>query len=433
MFNLRSRLGCVALAGTLFLAACDLDLTDPNNPNQGDIVTTVSGLQELTVGLQATWGNELVDPVYITGLVTDEVGAIVPAFESYRQVDAGAAVDNNVGPSTEPWAGMFRVVAVANELLEYAPQVAMEPAMRSGMVALAHLYKGMALGALLQTYERIPLDVGLHNLNPEFATREAGLAAVLAELESARTQFQTTAPSAAFNALLAPGFDLPNTIDAMIARYALIAGDYARAEAAAQRVNLNILSEHRFSATDQNPIRDMFYGSGNAYALRAKQQFRLNAQPGDQRVGYWVTAAAIAGETGQLDHVSRYQLQDLSYPYYLPDEMRLILAEVHARRGELPQALILVNQVRTPCSSPLNEPVACLPALTLLDVPTQQAMLNQILLERKYELYLQGVRWSDLRRFSQPVKYDYMMAPRTECDRNSNAPSEVCQLQTTPN
>jgi hypothetical protein len=113
--------------------------------------------------------------------------------------------------------------------------------------------------------------------------------------------------------------------------------------------------------------------------------------------------------------------------------MRLILAEIHARRGELLQALVLVNQVRTPCSSPLNEPVACLPALTLVDVPTQQAMLDQILLEREYELYLQGVRWSDLRRFGKPVKYDYMMAPRTECDRNTNAPSDVCALSTMPN
>jgi starch-binding outer membrane protein, SusD/RagB family len=308
MFKMKSRLGGVALAGTLFLAACDMDLTDPNNPNQNDIVTSLSGLRELTVGLQATWGNVLVDPVYITGLVTDEIGAIVPAFESYRQVDAGAEVENNLGPSTETWGGMFRVVAVANELLEYAPQVAMEPEMRSGMVALAHLYKGMALGALLQTYERIPLDVGLHNVSPEFASREAGLAAVLAELEAARAQYQATTPSAAFNALLTPGFNLPNTIDAMIARYSMIAGDYARAEAAAQRVDLNILSEHRFAATDQNPIRNMFYGSGNAYALRAKQHFRLTAQPGDQRVGYWVTAAAIAGETGTLDHVSRYQI-----------------------------------------------------------------------------------------------------------------------------
>jgi starch-binding outer membrane protein, SusD/RagB family len=433
MWNMRKSFGAVALAGTLVLAGCDMDLTDPNNPNREDVVTNVAGLRELAVGLQAVWGDELVDPVYITGLVTDEVGAIVPAFESYRLVDAGLPVDNNLGPSTETWAGMYRVVGVANELLASVPQVPMDPALASGMVALAQLYKAMAFGGLLQTYERIPLDVGLHNQHPAFASRAEGFAEVLRLLNAARQQIQSTPPSAAFNdQVLAPGFHLANTIDAMIARYSLIAGDLPGAEAAALRVDLGVLSEHRFTVPDPNPIWVMFYGSGNAYALRAKQRFRLQAQAGDQRVGYWVTAAAIAGETGPLDHVSRYQARDRSFPVYLPDEMRLIRAEVHARRGELLPALALVNQVRTPCSSPLNEPVACLPPLTLLDVPTQQAMLDQILLEREYELYLQGVRWSDLRRFGKPVKYQFMMVPRTECDRNNNAPAELCALQTTP-
>jgi starch-binding outer membrane protein, SusD/RagB family len=433
MWTIRDSFGSLALAGTLLLVGCDMDLTDPNNPNRGDIVTSEAGLRELAVGLQATWGDELVDPVYITGLVTNEIGAIVPAFESYRRVDAGDPVDNDLGPSSETWAGMFRVVAVANELLESVPQVPMDAGLASGMIALARLFKGMAFGALLQTYERIPLDVGLHNLHPEFATRAAGLAAALELLESARQQIQNTPPSATFNTqVLAPGFDLANTIDAMIARYALIAGDLPRAEAAALRVNLDVLSEFRFSATDPNPIWNMFYGSGNAFALRAKQRFRLEAQPGDQRVDYWVAAAAVAGATGPLDHVARYQARDRSFPAYLPDEMRLIRAEIHARRGELLLALALLNEVRTPCSSPLNEPVACLPPLTLLDVPTQQAMLDRILLEREYELYLQGVRWSDLRRFGKPVKYPFMMVPRTECDRNNNAPSELCALQTTP-
>ncbi|CAN5859229.1 hypothetical protein BH23GEM9_BH23GEM9_09350 [soil metagenome] len=432
MWTIRNRFGGLALAGVLLLVACDMDLTDPNNPNQGDIVTNVAGLRELAIGLQATWGDELSDPVYITGLVTNEVGAIVPAFESYRLVDAGDPVDNNLGPSSETWAGMYRVVAVANELLENVPRVPMEPQMASGMLALARLFKAMSFGGLLQTYERIPLDVGLHNVHPEFSTRAAGLSAVLDLLESARQQLQTTPPSAVFNSqVLAPGFNLPNTIDAMIARYALIAGDYPRAEAAALRVDLSVLSEFRFTAADPNPVWNMFYGSGNAFALRAKQQFRLGAQQGDQRVGYWVTAAAVAGATGPLDHVSRYQVREASFAAYLPDEMRLIRAEVHARRGELLPALVLINAVRTPCSSPLNEPVACLPPLTLLDVPTQQAMLDRILLERQYELYLQGLRWSDLRRFGRPVKYNFMMAPRTECDRNNNAPAEVCASQTT--
>jgi starch-binding outer membrane protein, SusD/RagB family len=193
-----------------------------------------------------------------------------------------------------------------------------------------------------------------------------------------------------------------------------------------------VLSEFRFSATDPNPVWNMFYGSGNAFALRAKQRFRLQAQPGDQRVAYWVAPAAVAGETGPLDHVARYQTRDRSFPAYLPDEMRLIRAEVHARRGELLPALTLLNEVRTPCSSPHDEPVACLPPLTLLDAPTPQAMLDRILREREYELYLQGVRWSDLRRFDRPVKYRFMMVPRTECERNNNAPTAVCAPQTTP-
>ena len=92
------------------------------------------------------------------------------------------------------------------------------------------------------------------------------------------------------------------------------------------------------------------------------------------------------------------------------------------RQNALPEALALVNAVRTQCASPLNEPVACLPALTLADVPTQAAMLAEILRQRRYELYLQAVRWSDLRRFGQPVKYQFMPVPTSECDRNQSAP-----------
>ena len=81
----------------------------------------------------------------------------------------------------------------------------------SGIVATAKLFKAMAFGSLLQTYQRIPLDVGLANLNPDFATRDAGLAAVLSLLNEARQQIQTTPPSSAFNSqYTAAGFNLTN-------------------------------------------------------------------------------------------------------------------------------------------------------------------------------------------------------------------------------
>jgi hypothetical protein len=292
----------------------------------------------------------------------------------------------------------------------------------------------MAFGNLLNVYERIPLEIGLENLDPTFATRNEAFTEVLKLLNEARTQIQTTPISAEFtNDVLAAGFNLPNTIDAMIARYSLIAGDLPGALAAAQRVNRTILSELRSSSADVNSLWNLWFNSGNAWRMRPEDSVRVNAQAGDQRVAFWVAAStsnAASNPASPLDDFVRYSLRDHSFPIYFPDEMLLIQAEVLARQNNLQAALDLLNQVRTQCTSTLVEPVACLPALTLANVSTQQAMLDAILRERYYELYLQGLYWSDLRRFGKPVKYKFMMVSAIECLNNQNAPPELCQTQT---
>jgi hypothetical protein len=213
----------------------------------------------------------------------------------------------------------------------------------------------------------------------------------------------------------------------MIARYALVAGDLPGALAAAQRVNLNVLSEFRFSANDANPVWNMWFNGGNSVRMRPEDRWRLAGEAGDQRVPYWVTVAAITGSTVPLDDFAKYTTRESPFPAYLPDEMRLIQAEVLARQNNLAQALILLNQVRTPCTSALAEPVACLPALTAAQVATQATMLDAILRARQYELFVQGVSWSDLRRFGRQVKYPYMMVSSSECTRNAKAPPELCR------
>ena len=422
------------LATALLLGGCDLELTDPNNPNEVDIITDPTGLMQVGVGLQAEYGDALEAPVYVDALVMDDIGAATSAFESYRRVDEGLSIDNDLGPSTEPWSAMYDVVQVADVLLENVPKVnSLSAGTASGLTALAQLFKAMAFGHLLQIYERIPLDVGLDNLNPEFATRAEGFAEVLSLLNAARTQIQTTPPSAQFNTtVLAPGFNLANTIDAMIARYSLIAGDLNGALAAAQRVNLTVFSEMQFTAGDANPLWLMWQGT--AFRMFPEDSFRINAQAGDQRVAYWVAPAATPGSNAgsPLDAHVKYAVSTASFPVYFPDEMRLIQAEVHARQNNLQAALDLLNQVRTQCTSPFNEPVACLPALTLADVPTQAAMLEAIYIERRYELFLQGLHWSDARRFGKPLKYEFLMVSRSECERNTSAPLDVCQSTTNP-
>jgi starch-binding outer membrane protein, SusD/RagB family len=412
-------------------AACNLDLNDPNIPTEEDVITTPSSILRVGIGLQAEYSNQFHDPVYVTALVTNELGANTSTFEYLRVLDTGSGpATNDFGASLGPWAGQYRVIRVADFLIANAPTAGFGPGTTSGLVAMGKLYNAMALGNLIQIYERIPLDTDPANASAPFADRPTVFGEIIRLLESAQADLAAAPASAEFRAqILAPGFNLENTIHAMLARYALIAGDLAKADAAAASVNLSVFSEFRFSAADVNPLWNFALNGGNSTSMRPKDSFRLGAEPGDGRVAYWVSEAPIQGFAAPLDNFNRFSASTHSYPAYLPDEMRLIRAEVAARQNRLGDALAFVNAVRTPCSSPLPEPVACLPALTLDQVPTQAAMLTQILRERRYELYLQNLRWSDLRRFGQPVKFQWMPVPIAECDRNAATPAALCAAQ----
>jgi hypothetical protein len=418
------------LGGALALAACELDLTDPNNPTETEVVGTISGVLQVAVGLQAEYGNEIVDPIMVSALVGDEVGAGGGTFQWIQQVDVGGTeFDNSTNNSEAPWGGMYDVVQIANVLLESAPEVGMGAATLSGVLALANTYKAMAFGNLLMIFERIPLDVDPTQPSPEFATREAGIERVFTLLAAARQQLQSTPASATFNdEILAPGLDLDELVDAMTARFALAFGRYDEAMAAAGRVDLTSMSHFRFTATDVNPLWNLWVNGGNSTEMRPEDSFRLEAEGGDQRVAFWATEADIQGANVALDAHARYSASEASIPAVFPDEMRLIMAEVQARSGNVAAAIGLINEVREPCSSSLDEPVACLPALDAGDLPDQAAVLDQILKERRYELFALGVRWDDLKRFGKQVKYPVMPVPQSECDRNVNTPSELCRM-----
>lgn len=423
MIRKHAVLGLVLAAGAV-LSGCSLDLQDPNLPTQDQVLGSADGIKAVAIGLQAEYSNQIVDPIYVTGLVASELGAGAATFAIYMQLDAGQQfVENNLDPMEAPWSGQYRVIKLANDLLDRAPDVGFGPGTTSGILAMAELYKAMALGNLIQIYQSIPLDVGLTKPTPTFNTRAEALADILQLLNDAHQKVQSTPPSAQFTSeILAPGLSLGNTIDAMIARYSLISGDYSGAMTAAARVDTTVLSEFRFSSSDQNALYNMWYGSGNAYQMRPRQEFRLQAEAGDERVGYWVTAADIQGANETLDDHNKYGSPTASIPAYLPDEMRLIMAEASARQNDLAQARIWVNLVRTQCDQPLDVPQACLSALSDAELGSQDAILAQIYVQRRYSLYLQGVSWEDERRFNRPMKYDWMPVPFSECDRNPNAP-----------
>lgn len=426
--NRMKRLAGIVLLALAAAAACDLDLQNPNAPPKEEVLSTPDGLVALAVGMQDLYASAVEDFVVVDALVTDEWGTGTRSLISYRSLLNGQSFDPSFLVVEAPWAAAYRTIKAANSLIEQAPQVGFEAPLQTGIVALAKLFKAMALGTIMLQYERVPIDVSTAAPVPQ--SRPEVLSTVLALLESARTDLAavTDAELGTFRTRVqGTGFNFRNTVDAMLARYYLIAGQYQNAIDAANRVNPAVLSVFSYISPDANPIYSLSVGLQYVYPLRS---FVSSAEAGDRRPSYWAdtTIASFRGNPPDtmLYLLNKYRDPTDPYPVYLPDEMKLIKAEAHTRLAQYATAAALVNEVRIQKSSLVDEPVADLPALdpaTQLD--TEAELLAEIAKQRRYELYMQGLRWEDTRRLGTAITttptFTWLPIPTQECRTNPNA------------
>ena len=431
--RLRSRLArAVRGAGALALAggavACDLELANPNAPTQEAIVTSFEGIIAVAVGMQDQYAATLDDYLIPNSLVTDEWGTRPLALASYTTLLSGVEIDDSYATIYLPWANSYQAIRSANTVLN--AEVDMGPVFGPSTDALAKLYKAMALGSLIQTYEEVAIDITVEA--PTLRPRAEVLDTVLMLLEDARTDvadLSFTELSEFRRRIVGNTFDIHNVIDAMLARYYLIDGQYANAAEAAQRAldGMTQISYFSFTSPDVNPVYNISVAT--PYVASAAQWAR-EAEPNDDRVAYWAdTSVVLTTNTPEaIFALEQYQTTGAPMPVFLPDEMRLIRAEALVRLGgaaNLAEALDLINDVRTAPASGFDEPVAGLGPVVLT---TEAEFLAQIEYERRYELYMQGMRWEDMRRFGAAVAgeaptIDFLPIPQQECDAN---PSDPC-------
>jgi len=72
---------CVAIL--LAVAACDLNLANPNAPPEDVVLNTVDGIVALAVGMQGQYAASVGDFVVPPALVTDEGGTTTRSLISY--------------------------------------------------------------------------------------------------------------------------------------------------------------------------------------------------------------------------------------------------------------------------------------------------------------------------------------------------------------
>lgn len=404
-------------------SSCKMDIVNPNGPTDAQVVSTREGLITYSIGMKQNYAASAFESLAITtGGTTREVKGIA-TFTNVLEIEAGgSALPTFNGNVLGVWLRMNRVMGMADDIITNAPTVlATDNAMRSGIVAHAHLFKAMAIGGLAVAFEQVPIETNKAG-GVTFVDRQQGLIRAIELLEQAAALISATAPSSEFNTRVAgANFNLQNCINAYLARFNLMAGRYAQAITAANLVPLNSGSQFNYDgAQTVNPI---FNQLRVVNSFSPRDNFGLPAglfDPADGRISFYFQGAQVSNGPDVLRTIRGFaQTNSSPIPVYLPDEMRLIKAEAILRSGgTVNDALTEINAVRQQASGDVFGVHANLPAYS------GQVTVNDLLLEvyrqRCAELYLSGLRLEDSRRFARPAPPANVNPVPVTFERNRN-------------
>ncbi|RAK65085.1 RagB/SusD family nutrient uptake outer membrane protein [Hymenobacter edaphi] len=425
----------------LLAGGCSKDYLNPSTASQEQVLSTSDGLITVCNGLQHrfTTGGAL-SPLYnlvaAGGLTTRELTVInVGNIEEYNvSLGAGNITNGNV-VVRNLWTQTQLVKANADLVLANAGNAA-DLGTRSGIVAYASIFRALALGTQAMFFEQGPLAVGE---NAAFVPRVQLLQSAVTQLEAAAAGLAANPVSADFNGKIVPGINLANTLQALIARYSLLAGDYDKALAAAGRVDLASRSVFNFDDNTRNPLFEVAFGNRNVFEpgdVNLGLTGALAPEAGDRRIPFYTRATPTAQQNRGTGF---YTLAGAPIPVYVPGEMLLIRAEAYARKNDLPNAVTELNRVRTSTAAattttasgpPTGPPGAGLAPYA--GPLTQEAVLLDIYRNRQVELAFQGFRLDDSRRFSRPGpgttgaerNRNFLPYPRVERENNPSTPPD---------
>jgi hypothetical protein len=406
----------------LWATGCDIlkveDRPDPNNtelsavlanPNQANINTLIGGM---TSGLRTDIGLWYINH----GMIGREMYRFLSA-EPRNTGDllgkANAQLDPGSFYTTRPWSAYYANIRMSNILIQAAPSsqtLSSEDA--NGVLGVAKTVKAYQyLLALNLTNEngirqQIPEDI---NAVGEPLTKEQGfnlistlLDEAVGDLNNAGSTFFFTLPSG-FS-----GFDTPAGFlqfnRGLRARVAAYTEDWPTVLTALSNSFLDETGSlatgvyHDFTTNPNDQINPVFAdpdaGSGDSWV--AHPSFVADAEAGDSRIDEKVqlrsSTASLDGLTSDYG-LAVYDSQTAPIPIIRNAELLLLRAEALAQRnnaGDLDSAEDDLNIIRN--------------AAGLGDFASggnQAAVIDEMLNQRRYELYFEGHRWVDMRRYNR--------------------------------
>ncbi len=406
--------------------SCDKEYLDPTKPSQKDVFTTREGLIGAANGLQSKWSIGRQSSVYTTitatGFTTNELRLLNAGNADEAELLAGGtSVSSKNGVINNLWSQSLIINSEAQKIVDNI-NVISNPTEKANVFTHASIFKALAMGTLIQYFEKVPLQT---MKNAPFNTRDEVIASVIATLKATIPYL----PDANGFTGLVSSIKYKNTVNALLARFYLIAGDNDNALLYANLVDLTSKSTFLYDAISNNPIANSAILTTNNYQP-IDRTFGLPASlapiSADGRINFYITPV-ITPTIGAGFFDSNSKL----IPIYLPGEIILIKAEALARKNRLTDAISELNKVlrKTASTDPFGLG-ANLPAYS--GIVDQASVLTEIYRNRCIELYMSGLKFEDSRRFNRPSagtvgaernrnRYPY---PDSERFNNTNTPAD---------
>jgi hypothetical protein len=387
----------------MFSSCTKLDYDNPNGPTDEQILSSREGMITLCIGVKQFYATTGIQNLFTnTGVTARELKGVT-TFTNILELEAGGtALPTFNGNVLGVWGSMLRTMGMAEDIINNAEEVFVtEAATKSGVIAFGGLFKAMSITGLATAFEQFPIETTEEG-SASFVSRQVAMEAAVKLLDDAVTMLTANPPSTEFNTrVLGTDIILLDCINVYRARLNMMLGKYTESLAAANAVNLTSRSQFVYNNQSPNPVYQQVQVAGN---FKARANFGLPStlvSSTDARLNFYLSApdVSVGGETlktlrGFFDDITK------PIPVYLPDEVRLLKAEAILRSGGLVNdAVTHINAVRTQTTGDPFLVHANLPAYS--GPLTREALLLEVYAQRSAELFLQGLRMEDSRRFGR--------------------------------
>ena len=386
------------------LSGCDLDVTNPNTASEEEVLNTREGIINLATGIQAYHATSFLEASVVDpGLTTFEL-ATITTLANYLEMESGGTDLQNDNPNVlRVWSRSYRLMNMAEQLIENTGGVELAPGTQSGIIALAHFHKAAALGVLGQNFAGGALNTD-QTENAGIVDRMELFAEAVSLLDDAIDLIRDTPISAEFeNRIQGDDFDLENTLLAYKARFLLFSGEYQAAYDAAGEVDLSASSWFSLDAQNRNPIYNIYSVTGLEYVAPRTGFGTPLLEDGDARLEFYMeeTEETSVNDVPIGELRGFFETESSNIPAYLAGEMMLIQAEAVANLQSPADAVPYIDMVRTKTAD--DDPYDLGADLDAYDGDTDMdSIMEEIYRQRAAELYLTGMRFEDSRRLGRP-------------------------------